>query len=189
MFKLSFNKKLISSFIIFFVLSSCAKEGSFKTGDARKSPPDPRERVKKNIEEGRGFRLSDMGSRKGGDFEFASSNELWRASLDILDFMPLTSANYSGGIIITDWYSEEDSSNDSIKITIRFLSNEIRSDAVDIDIFYKNCNSVNNCSISKKEGPLKKELTRKILSKATVYQKQNKDKNFKPYNNQSSPGD
>ena len=189
MFKISFNKKLISCFIIFFVLSSCAKEGFFKTGDARKNPPDPRERVKKNIEEGRGFRLSDIGSRKGGDFEFASSNELWRASLDILDFMPLTSANYSGGIIITDWYSEEDSSNDSIKITIRFLSNEIRSDAVDIDIFYKNCNSVNNCSISKKDGPLKKELTRKILSKATVYQKQNKDKNFKPYNNQSSPGD
>ena len=140
MFKISFNKKLISCFIIFFVLSSCAKEGFFKTGDARKNPPDPTERVKKNIEEGRGFRLSDMGSRKGGDFEFASSNELWRASLDILDFMPLTSANYSGGIIITDWYSEEDSSNDSIKITIRFLSNEIRSDAVDIDIFYKNCN-------------------------------------------------
>ena len=189
MFKISLNKKLISCFIIFFALSSCAKEGFFKTGDARKNPPDPRERVKKNIEEGRGFRLSDIGSRKGGDFEFASSNELWRASLDILDFMPLTSANYSGGIIITDWYSEEDSSNDSIKITIRFLSNEIRSDAVDIDIFYKNCNSVNNCSISKKDGPLKKELTRKILSKATVYQKQNKDKNFKPYNNQSSPGD
>ena len=172
-----------------FALSSCAKEGFFKTGDARKNPPNPKERVKKNLEEGRGFRLNDLGGRKGGDFEFASSNELWRASLDILDFMPLTSANYSGGIIITDWYSEEDSSNDSIKITIRFLSNEIRSDAVGIDIFYKNCNSVNNCSISKKEGPLKKELTRKILSKATVYEKQNKNKNFKPYNNQSSPGD
>ena len=189
MFKISFNKKLISCFIIFFVLSSCAKEGFFKTGDARKNPPDPRERVKKNIEEGRGFRLSDMGSRKGGDFEFASSNELWRASLDILDFMPLTSANYSGGIIITDWYSEEDSSNDSIKITIRFLSNEIRSDAVNIDIFYKNCISANNCTISKKDGPLKKELTRKILSKASLYEKQNKKKNFNPYNNQSSPGD
>ena len=172
-----------------FALSSCAKEGFFKTGDARKNPPDPKERVKRNLEEGRGFRIMDLGGRKGGDFEFASSNELWRASLDILDFMPLTSANYSGGIIITDWYSDEGNSNDSVKITIRFLSNEIRSDAVDIDIFYKNCNSVNNCSISKKDGPLKKELTRKILSKATVYQKQNKDKNFKPYNNQSSPGD
>ena len=189
MFKISLNKKLISCFIIFFALSSCAKEGFFKTGDARKNPPDPRERVKKNLEEGRGFRLSNLGGRKGGDFEFASSNELWRASLDILDFMPLTSANYSGGIIITDWYSDDGNSNDSVKITIRFLSNEIRSDAVNIDIFYKTCISANNCTISKKDGPLKKELTKKILSKATVYEKQNKDKNFKPYNNQSSPGD
>ena len=189
MFKISSNKKLISFFIIFFAFSSCAKEGFFKTGDARKNPPDPKERVKKNLEEGRGFRLSEIGNRGGGNFEFASSNELWRASLDILDFMPLTSANYSGGIIITDWYSEEGNSNDSIKITIRFLSNEIRSDAVDIDVFYKNCNSVNNCSVSKKDGPLKKELTRKILAKAAGYQKQNKKKNFKPYNNQSSPGD
>jgi len=172
-----------------FALSSCAKEGFFKTGDARKNPPNPKERVKKNLEEGRGFRLNDLGGRKGGDFEFASSNELWRASLDILDFMPLTSANYSGGIIITDWYSEEGNSNDSIKITIRFLSNEIRSDAVDIDVFYKNCNSVNNCSISKKDGPLRKELTRKILAKAAGYKTQNKKKNFKPYNNQSTPGD
>ena len=189
MFKISLNKKLISCFIIFFALSSCAKEGFFKTGDARKNPPDPKLRVKKNLEEGRGFRLSNIGDSKGGNFEFASSNELWRASLDILDFMPLTSANYSGGIIITDWYSDEGNSNDSVKITIRFLSNEIRSDAVNIDIFYKNCISANNCTISKKDGPLKKELTRKILSKATVYEKQNKDKNFKPYNNQSSPGD
>ena len=189
MFKISLNKKLISCLIMAFALSSCAKEGFFKTGDARKNPPDPKERVKRNLEEGRGFRIMDLGGRKGGDFEFASSNELWRASLDILDFMPLTSANYSGGIIITDWYSEEGNSTDSVKITIRFLSNDIRSDAVDIDIFYKNCISVNNCSISKKDGPLKKELTRKILSKATIYQKQNKNKNFKPYNNQSSPGD
>ena len=189
MFKISLNKKLISCFIIFFALSSCAKEGFFKTGDARKNPPDPKLRVKKNLEEGRGFRLSNIGDSKGGNFEFASSNELWRASLDILDFMPLTSANYSGGIIITDWYSDEGNSNDSVKITIRFLSNEIRSDAVNIDIFYKTCISANNCTISKKDGPLKKELTRKILSKATVYEKQNKDKNFKPYNNQSSPGD
>jgi len=189
MFKISLNKKLISCLIMFFALSSCAKEGFFKTGDARKNPPDPKLRVKKNLEEGRGFRLNNIGGGKGGDFEFASSNELWRASLDILDFMPLTSANYSGGIIITDWYSDEGNSNDSVKITIRFLSNEIRSDAVNIDIFYKNCISANNCTISKKDGPLKKELTRKILAKASVYEKQNKNKNFKPYNNQSSPGD
>ena len=73
----------------------------------------------------------------GGTFDFASSNELWRASLDTIDFMPLSSVNYSGGIIITDWYSEKNNSNESIKISIRFLTNEIRSDALDVKIFTK----------------------------------------------------
>ena len=189
MYKISPANKLLSYFLIIFALNSCAKEGFFKGGDARKISPDPRERVKKNLEEGRGFRLMDS-IRKGGNtnFEFASSNELWRASLDILDFMPLTSANYSGGVIITDWYSEQNKTNESIKITIRFLSNEIRSDALDVNIFYKKCITINNCAINKQEGQLKKELAKKILTKATIYKKQSKDKNFKPYN-QSTPGD
>ena len=190
MYKISPTKKLLSYFVIIFALNSCAKDGFFKGGDARKTSPDPRERVKKNLEEGKGFRISDAIGKKGNtNFEFATSNELWRASLDILDFMPLTSANYSGGIIITDWYSELGKTNESIKITIRFLSNEIISNAIDVNIFYKKCVTINNCKINKQEGQLKKELTKKILAKATIYQKQNKDKNFKPYNNQSTPDD
>ena len=175
------NIKLFLITLMIFALTSCSK-GFFKTGDARKNPPDPRERVKKNLEEGKGFRISSaMRGNKGTNFEFASSNGLWRASLDVLDFMPLTSANYSGGVIITDWYSEQGNPDESIKITIRFLSNEIRSDALDVDIFYKKCVTVNNCKINKQDGQLKKEITKQILAKAAVYQKQVKDKNFKPY--------
>ena len=188
MSKLPENKNFIILFLIFFTLSSCAKEGFFKTGDARKNPPDPRLRVKKNLEEGKGFRLSNamgMGNSGGTNFEFASSNGLWRASLDVLDFMPLTSANYSGGIIITDWYSEQGNTEESIKITIRFLSNEVRSDAIDVDIFYKKCIAANNCKINKQDGQLKKEITKQILAKAAVYQKQSKDKNYKPYRTSS----
>ena len=184
-------KKFIIFIIIFFTFTSCAKEGFFKTGDARKNPPDPRERVKKNLEEGKGFRINDAikGSRGATNFEFASSNELWRASLDVLDFMPLTSANYSGGIIITDWYSEQGNAQESIKITIRFLSNEVRADAIDVDVFYKKCIANNNCKINKQDGQLKKEITRQILAKAAIYKKQSKDKNFTPYSNESTPGD
>ena len=175
------NIKLVLITLTIFALTSCS-QGFFKTGDARKNPPDPRERVKKNLEEGKGFRLNNSISRnRGTNFEFASSNELWRASLEVLDFMPLTSANYSGGIIITDWYSEQGNIDESIKITIRFLSNEVRSDALDVDIFYKKCVAANNCKISKQEGQLKKEITKQILTKAAVYQKQVKDKDFKPY--------
>jgi hypothetical protein len=163
------------------ILSSCS--GKLPGGDARKNSSDPKERVKKNLEDGRGFRfdsaLSEM--KRGGVFEFASSNELWRASLDAIDFMPLASVNYSGGIIITDWYSTDLTSNESIKISIRFLTNEIRADALDIKVFNKKCLTQTNCVISEKTGDLTPQLMKKILKTAAVYAKQKKDKNFKPY--------
>ena len=148
--------------------------------DAKKFPPEPEKRVKKNLEEGRGFRLDTLGQQKGGTFDFASSNELWRASLDVIDFMPLTSANYSGGIIITDWYSDG-SSNEAIKVTIRFLSNEVASNSLAIKIFYRKCDLNLSCKVSEKKGNLTKELMKKILRQAAIYEKASKDKNFKPY--------
>ena len=178
-------KILILLTLSLFILNACGK-GFFKTGDARKISPDPRERVKKNLEEGKGFRINDAikGTVKGrgGNFEFASSNELWRASLDIIEFMPLTSANYSGGIIITDWYSNNNDPNETIKITIRFLSNQIRSDAIDINVFFKKCSSENKCVVQKNNKSIETELRKEILKKATLYQRQSKDnkKSFYP---------
>ena len=171
--KTKFSEFLTLFFLLVF-LNQCGMGA-----DARKYPPEPSKRVQKNMEEGRGFRLMG-GEKKSGDFEFASSNPLWKASLDTIDFMPLASANYSGGIIITDWYSSENS-NESIKVSIRFLTNEVRSDALDIKVFYKKCNQVANCKIEQKTGSLVAELKKEILSKAAIYKKQKKDKNFKPY--------
>tara|TARA_Y100000816_G_C25980429_1_gene511879 strand:+ start:52 stop:615 length:564 start_codon:yes stop_codon:yes gene_type:complete len=179
---MSFLKKIrllasLSLAIIFMV--SC--EG-MPGADARKYPPNPDLRVQKNLEEGRGFRLDNAFKKsRGGDFLFASSNELWRASLDTIDFMPLSSVNYSGGIIITDWYSDGKNLDEAVKISIRFLSNEVRADALDIKIFYKNCNQMVSCKITQKSGQLLVELKREILSKAAIYKKENKDKNFKEY--------
>ena len=169
--------------IIFVLLNSCGKN-FFRGADARKVDPDPRKRVQKNLEEGKGFRLNDAVKKRvgrGGNFEFASSNELWRASLDIIEFMPLTSANYSGGIIITDWYSNNTNPNETIKITIRFLSNEIRSDAIDINVFYKKCDAENRCVVQKNNENIESELRREILKKATIYQKQTKANNKSYY--------
>ena len=177
---LIFKNSAIFIFIGFAIvaLSSCGPPG-----DARKYPPNPDARVKKNLEEGRGFRLdtSIRNSGKGGDFMFASANELWRASLDTIDFMPLSSVNYSGGIIITDWYSDGNNLEESVKISIRFLTNEVRTDALDIKVFYKQCNQLINCKVTQKTGSLVAELKKEILSKATLYKKQKKDKNFKEY--------
>ena len=173
-----FIKKLGFLLSILIFLNSCG--GKLPGADAKKFPPEPDKRVQKNLEEGRGFRLSTLNKKGGGTFDFASSNELWRASLDSIDFMPLASANYSGGIIITDWYSEGNS-NEAIKITIRFLSNEIRTDSLLIKIYYRKCEINFNCKVTEKKGNLNKELLKKILKMAAVYEKQNKDKNFKPY--------
>ena len=172
--KLSQSKKILI-FLIFlpFVLMSCkGPEGKFKLpgGDARKTPADPKKRVEQNLKEGRGLRLNDALKKRGGVFDFASSNELWRASLDVSEFMPLSSVNYSGGIIITDWYSESNSPNESIKISIRFLTNEIRSDALQIKIFNRKCtDSYLNCKFTELDGNIKTELTKEILKKATRY--------------------
>ena len=171
--------------IFVLILSSIflnACNGKFPGADARKYPDDPKLRVKKNLEEGRGFRLSETFNKSGGGtFEFASSNELWRASLDIIDFMPLASVNYSGGIIITDWYSTDQTSNESIKISIRFLTNEIRSDSLDIKVFNKKCLTQSNCVISEKKGKINNELKIKILKTAAMYEAEKKSKSYKEY--------
>ena len=174
-----------SCFLIMFLLFLNSCGGKLPGADAKKFPPDPRERVKRNLEEGRGFRISDIGSSKGGTFDFASSNELWRASLDTLDFMPLALANYSGGIVVTDWYSDSETSNESVKISVRFLSNEIRSDALIVKVFYKNCSVQQTCKITDRSSALSSELTEKILAKAAVYEKENQSKNKKKYINKA----
>ena len=168
--------KSIKFFLPFFALTlllySCS---SLPGGDAKKNPPDPRERVAKNLEEGKGFRLSNATKNlKGTNYDFASSNELWRASLDTIDFMPLTSANYSGGIIITDWYSDISNTKDSIKITVRFLSNEIRSDSIKIIVHNKKCKTNESCSINEIDSNIKFELQKSILAKAAQFEKDSK---------------
>ena len=139
-------------------LNSC---GIYRPTDAREVSPDPEKRVQKNLEEGRGLRLFDTERKVGTTYDFASSNELWRATLDTIDFMPLTTANYSGGIIVTDWYSDNQNLNENLKI------------------FYRKCDSLNKCKIFEKEGNLSKELKKEILKKASTYQRQAKNKKEK----------
>ena len=175
-------KTLIILLILPFIFLSCkGPDGKFKLpgGDARKTPADPAKRVEQNLREGKGFRLSDSMKRSGGNtFDFATSNGLWRASLDVIDFMPLSSVNYSGGVIITDWYSENSTPNESIKISIRFLSNEIRSDALDVKIFNRKCSvSLIDCKFSELQGNLSNEIKKEILKKATIYDLDIKEKN------------
>ena len=179
MTKLSHFFKILVFCNFLIILSSC-EALKYKKTEAGEVPVNVKDRVAKNIEGGRGFRLFDK-DKKGGTFDFASSNELWRATLDTIDFMPLVSANYSGGIIITDWYNDGKSSGQSVKISVRFLTNEVRADALDVKVFTKNCESTIDCKVSQNKGTLVTELRRSILKKAAIYEKEYRAKNKKKY--------
>ena len=159
-----------------FFLNSC---GYYKRSDVKDNPVNVNERVKRNIEEGRGIRFG-RGATRGGDFDFASSNPLWRGAIDVLDFVPLTNASYSGGIIITEWFSSEnaaENTNRELKLTIRFMSNEIRADAIKVLVFEKLCAQNNNCKTKKIKSKLEGELKLAILKKAALFEKDD----FKKY--------
>ena len=136
-------KHKITFYLIFFVITiSLTGCGGFKKVDMRERPVNPQERAKKNVEEGRGVSINKILKGRGNtNFQFSSSNPLWRASLEILDFLPMTTVDYAGGMIISDWYSDGDS-NEAIKITLRFLDTEVRVDALKVLIHKKIC--VNN---------------------------------------------
>ena len=160
-------KKLVLLISISLLIYSC---GIIRPEEGAKVPVQGDERVKKNMEEGRGFRLSTLG-KKGGDFMFSSSNPMWRASMDKLSFAPLSVVDYGGGIIITDWFSEGDN-NEEIKIAVRFLSNEIRSDAIKVIIHKKKCETFNNCKITSIENSTNNEIKFAILKQAAIIKKQ-----------------
>ena len=150
----------------------------------RKDPiePNARKRARQNVEEGRGFSAKGMFGGKGGtNFEFATSNPLWRATLDTLDFMVISSVDYAGGLIISDWYSDNNTSNQqAIKITLRFLSNEVRSESLKVIVHKKNCNVNQTCKINLlNNSKIKDELFSTILAKAALIEKDSKNKKKK----------
>ena len=146
-----------------------------KYTDLRKIPGNPKDKRERNIKEGRGFRAMGLLEKKkgSGSFEFASSNVMWRATLDLLDFTPLSNVDYSGGVIITDWFNES-SDQDPIKITIRFLANEVRADGLKVIIHKKICKKIDDCKIVKIDSTLGQEIKLAILKKAAIMQNMEK---------------
>ncbi len=171
----------IKSYILFLLVGSLlflpSCKNLFRYTDAREIPVDADSRVKKNMEEGRGMTIFSN-EKSGGVFDFASSNELWRASIEVLDFVSFTNASYSGGILITDWFSgnvnAENSNQRDLKITIRFLTNEIRADGIKVIIHEKICTDQAklNCSINKIQSGIGNDIKLAILKKAALLKKE-----------------
>jgi len=179
---LNYNLRKIFIFLtgiaLISLLNSC---GIWDPADARKVSPNADERVKRNLEEGKGVTLGGMVGLGGGktNYQFASSNPMWRATLEILDFLPLSNVDYSGGIITTDWYNEGTAADESIKITIRFLTNEIRADGIKVIVHKKKCNIKQKCVVKKISSALEYELQVAILKKAAIFEQEYKRKTKK----------
>ncbi len=164
-------RKILIFASISLILGGC---GVYKKTDARNIPTKGQDRARKNVDEGRGISLKNLGGRGKTTYEFSSSNPMWRASLEILDFLPLTTVDYSGGMIISDWYSDTSNQKESIKITIRFLSNDIQTGSLKILVHKKTCIAPNNCVVKKIKSKIEEELQRSILSKAALIEKEDK---------------
>ena len=165
--------KIVVYFLLFSLLVSCGKD-FFKKVDTRKVPISGPERAKQNIKEGRGVTLGSLTKRGSTNYEFSSSNPMWRATLDILDFLPLSTVDYSGGVIISEWYSDETNKDQALKITVRFMSNEIQSNSLKITVHRKKCSINQSCNIEKFNSRIQEELIASILKKAAILEKETK---------------
>ena len=163
--------KILKFLLLVFLSFSISNCGIYRPTDARKVSPNAAERVKQNQEEGRGFTLGSLGKSSGGTFQFSSSNEMWRATLEILDFLPLSDVDYGGGIIITEWYNSPEAPNQSLKIMVQFLTNEIRADGIKVNVYEKKCSNQNNCSSSLINSEISSEIKLEILKKAALIKK------------------
>jgi len=170
-------KKIIPAFLVLLILSSCGGFKLPKPGDARKTPASGKERALKNLEEGRGISLGKtFGGSKKTTYQFSTSNPMWQATFDVIDFMPLVTVDYAGGMIITDWYADANTTNDSLKFTIRFLSNEVRPDSLKIIIHKKTCKTQSNCIVQKIASNLEDTIRSQIITKAAALEAASKKK-------------
>ena len=170
-------KRFFIYLVTFLMLSGCGGLPEFAKPSKtdRDAPVNAKERARKNVDEGRGVSLKGAFGRGGKTtYEFSTSNPLWRASLEVIDFIPLTTVDYSGGIIITDWYSDTSNSDESIKITLRFLSNEIQSNSIKVIVHNKKCKSNQNCTVNEIDSIIKFELLKTIMAKAAEFEREAK---------------
>jgi len=153
--------------LLFFTagLISCAKTDPI-TGEKILIETNAKDKARAAADKGNGIFGDLSGKKQSTTYEFASSNILWRATLKSLDFLPLVNADYSGGVIVYDWYSDNLSSNEQVKISVRFLSNELRSDSIQIIAHKKICDENNKCTTTKLVGNLPEEIKDKILFSA-----------------------
>lgn len=157
--------KISSIFLIFLFVLSCSKVDPV-TNEKILIDPNEKNRAREAARKDGGLLGDVLGNKnKQTNFEFSTSNVLWRATLKNLDFLPLMNADYSGGIIIYDWYSDKDDKQ-LIKVSVRFLSNELRSSSVVVSGHKKICNDLGKCIVEKLDNKFTDEIKESIITSA-----------------------
>ena len=155
-------------FILSFLIYNCSSKTDPVTGEKVLMEPNVDKRAREFADKNPVFSFG-KDSSQSTTYSFATSNVLWRATLKSLDFLPLINADYSGGIIITDWYFNETNSQEQIKLTVRFLNNEVRSDSIEIIAHKKICSQNNNdCKIIKLDNGFSQKMCLPASATATI---------------------
>jgi hypothetical protein len=165
-----FSKMIKNTLIIiaFFAIFSCSSKVDPVTGEKVVIDPNPNNKAREFADKGGGIFGSIGKDKSNTNYDFATSNILWRATIKSLDFMPMINADYSGGIIIYDWYSENINSNEQIKIQVRFLSSELRSESIQIIAHKKVCAENEKCKTSKADEKFGSQIKESILTSARI---------------------
>ena len=163
------NLKKLSLIVLVLFIFSCSSSPKKEIPEIERGAEvdqTPAAKAKAAAEKGGGL-FGDLNKKSGNTnkFEFSTSNILWRATLKSLEFLPLVNADYSGGVIIYDWYSEKNT-KEQIKVSIRFLSNELRSDSIQVVAHKKTCDTLENCSTQKLDNKFTLEIKDQILTNA-----------------------
>jgi len=155
-------------FVTFIFTQNCSSVDPV-TGQKVLIEPNPDKRAREFADKGGGIfgNLGKIGANKtGGAVDFGSSNVLWKATLKTLDFLPLLNADYTGGVIIYDWYTETINSKEQIKISVRFLNNELRSDSIKVTAHKKICESTDKCLNSIMDQKFSENIKESIITSA-----------------------
>jgi hypothetical protein len=160
----------IRRFVIFFIslfLINCSSNIDPITGEKKIIEPNVDKRAREAADKGGGIFANFGKQGSTTTYDFATSNVLWRATLKTLDFLPIINADYSGGIIIYDWYSESLDSSEQIKVSVRFLNNEVKSESIQVSIFKKICKD-EKCSTIRLSNSMPKDIKESILASAKI---------------------
>ncbi len=160
--------KYIYLILSILLLSNCSSKDPI-TDEKVLIDPNPEKRAAEYRDKGGGI-LGDINKigKSSNTFDFASSNVMWKATLKTLDFLPLSNTDYSGGIIVYDWYSQTNNPREQIKISVRFLSNELKTDSIKVIAHKKICDSADKCSNSTLDEKFSNTIKENIITSARL---------------------